>query len=377
MPCFWEIALFNACDDDLTRTAPGDDTWASAAPRAVPRAESLFQPLGDRYGWRLALVFGNHAPGGLCPYYTEEHCFHCDIGAGEGAAFDLTTNRQRLAWFREHYRPHLATINHLVLYNSGSILNPREMPAEMLDEIVAFAGSLPTVSVISLDSREPFIRTGTLRPILLTAGPRITVRPILGIESADDRIRNEVLHKAMPRTAIARVFQELKGLAVEFGPARIGLDVNIVIAGPGTNPETAVDDAVFTARFALTAGAEHGIGVDLNLHPYYPVSRGLARFPDHPRCSLATTVQAVTKIAAMIRSTGAATSLFIGWNDEGHDSERQQRLLETELARAAFEQFNQTNDPAVLKGLEADCSPVAPQPRPARWPEPDRVRGPR
>ena len=328
--------------------APG-----SPAPVMVLRAESLFKPVRDRYGWRLALVFGNHAPGGLCPYYANERCFHCDIGEGEGAAFDLTTNRQRLAWFREYYRPHLDSISHLVLYNSGSVLNPREMPAEMLDEIVAFAGRLPAVSVISLDSREPFIRPGTLRRILLAAGPKISVRPILGIESADDRIRNHVLSKAMPRTAITRVFHELRELAAEFGPARIGLDVNIVIAGPGTSRETAVDDAVVTARFALTTGAECGIGVDLNIHPYYPGSRGLARFPDHPRCSLATTVAAVTKIAALVRSMGAGASLFIGWNDEGHDSEREQRHLEIERAHAAFERFNQTNDPAVLNGLES------------------------
>ena len=110
----------------------------SAMPGAVPRAESLFEPVRDRYGWRLALVFGNHAPGGFCPYYAAERCFHCDIGAGEGAAFDHATNRQRLAWFREHYQPHLASISHLVLYNSGSVLNPREMPPELLDEIVRF-----------------------------------------------------------------------------------------------------------------------------------------------------------------------------------------------------------------------------------------------
>jgi hypothetical protein len=345
--------LFDACDNEPTQERPRSQTPESASPGVAPRAESIFQPVRDRHGWRLALVFGNHAPGGLCPYYTLERCFHCDIGAGEGAAFDLTTNRKRLAWFQEHHRSHFATINHLVLYNSGSILNPREMPLEMLDEVVAFASSLPAVSVISLDSRESFIRPGKLRRILAAARPKISVRPILGIESADDRIRNEVLSKAMPRTAIARVFHELKELAAEFGPARIGLDVNIVIAGPGTDQETAVDDAVLTANFALSTGAEHGVPVDLNLHPYYPGSRGLARFPDHPRCSLATTVAAVTKIAALIRSMGRDTSLFIGWNDEGHDSERQQRHLETEVARAAFERFNQTNDPTDLSGLES------------------------
>ena len=56
----------------------------------------------------------------------------------------------------------------------------------------------------------------------------------------------------MPRTAINRVFKDLSQLAAEFGPASIGLDVNIVIAGPGTTRETAVDDAVRTARYVLT-----------------------------------------------------------------------------------------------------------------------------
>ena len=66
-------------------------------------------------------------------------------GQGRGRPSISTTNRQRLAWFHEYYRSHLASISHLVLYNSGSVLNPREMPPELLDEILAFARSLPAV----------------------------------------------------------------------------------------------------------------------------------------------------------------------------------------------------------------------------------------
>ena len=319
---------------------------------ARSRAESLFGPVRDRYGWRLALVFGNHARGGFCPYYTHNRCFHCDIGAGEGAAFDLTTNRRRLAWFRDYYRPQLSSINHLVVYNSGSVLNPREMPPELLEEIVAFARALPAVRVISLDSRESFIRPGTVRQISSSRATGITIRPILGIESADDRIRNEVLRKGMPRTAIDRVFKDLGQLAAEFGQARIGLDVNIVIAGPGTTPLTAVDDAVMTARQALLAGIEHGVPVDLNLHPYYVGARGSDRFPDHRRCPLLTIVRTVTTIAELVRSMESLSSLYIGWNDEGHDLEQEERQLEIEHARAAFDRFNQTNDPGALFCLE-------------------------
>jgi hypothetical protein len=352
MPSFWEIDLSDERDESLTIERPRGQTSALA----LPRAESLFEPVRDRYGWRLALVFGNHAPGGFCPYYSQELCLHCDIGAGEGAAFDLTTTRQRLVWFQEQYAPQVDSVNHLVLYNSGSILNPREMPPEMLDEIVAFARSRPAVRVISLDSREPYIRPATLRRILPIAGPGCMIRPILGIESADDRIRNEVLRKAMPRQAIDRVFSDLGRLAAEFGPTRIGLDVNIVIAGPGTTDETAVDDALMTARYVLLKGTQHDVKVDLNLHPYYVGPRGSAHFPDHRRCSLVTTVRAVVSIAELVRSMVIESSLFIGWNDEGHDRERQQRNHELEWALDAFDRFNQTNDPGALDHLESNLA---------------------
>jgi hypothetical protein len=326
------------------------ETSAATIPRVAPREASLFEPVRDHYGWRLALVFGNHAPNGRCPYYPRA-CFHCDIGAGEGTAFDHSTNRRRLDWFRGNYRTQLESISHLVLYNSGSILNPREMPPDLLDEILGFARSLPAVRIVSVDSREAYIRRGTLWRMVSILGPGIMLRPILGIETADDRLRDAVLQKGMPRAAIDRVYGDLSALSVELGPRTIGLEVNIVIAGPGTSPDTAVEDAVMTARYALDAGARHKIKVDLNLHPYYRGDRGGARFPDHPRCSLATTVRAVAAIAALVRSMAADTSIFIGWQDEGHDRERAQRDRDLERGRAAFDRFNQTNDPVALYRL--------------------------
>ncbi len=314
----------------------------------MPPAASLFEPVCDRYGWRLALVFGNHAAGGLCPYITANRCFHCDIGSGKGAAFDLATNRRRLAFFREHYAPYLASINHLVLYNSGSVLNPREMPPELLDEILAFARSLPALCVVSLDSREAYIRPETLDRILRSLDKSCVVHPILGLESADDRIRDELLQKAMPRTAIARVFRDVSRVASECGRARLGLDINIVIAGPGTTSGTAVEDAVMTARFGLGLGLEHGVSVDLNLHPYYLGQRGSARFPSHPRCSVATAVAAISRIAELVRSMAAEPKLFVGWHDEGHDLNREEREREILLMCAAFDWFNRTNDPGAF-----------------------------
>jgi hypothetical protein len=350
MPCFSEIALSDERDDGIAPALDIGETFASTIPTVAPRAASLFEPVRDRYGWRLALVFGNHAPNGRCPYYPRA-CFHCDIGAGEGSAFDHATNRRRLNWFRDHYRAELDSISHLVLYNSGSILNPREMPPEMLDEILGFARSLAAVRIVSVDSREAYIKPEALVRMISVLGRQIMLRPILGIETADDRLRNDVLQKAMPRVAIERVYSDLSALGRELGPGRIGLDVNIVIAGPGTSPGTAVEDAVATARYALDLSAHQRISVDLNLHPYYRGDRGASRFPDYPRCSLGTTVRAVSAIAALVRSMAVDTSIFVGWQDEGHDRERQERDRDLERGRAAFDRFNQTNDPDELNDL--------------------------
>jgi len=156
----------------------------------------------------------------------------------------------------------------------------RELPPELLDEIIAFSYSLPGAHVISLDSREAYITPAALRRVLPVAGDGVVARPILVIESADNRIRNEVLRKRMPQAAIDCVFRDLDMLAAELGPGKIGIEVNIVIAGPGTTPENAIEDAVMMARFVFLAGAENGVNVDLNLHPYYVGFCGSALFPD-------------------------------------------------------------------------------------------------
>ncbi len=329
----------------------------------IPKPESVFELVRDRYGQRLAIVLGNHAAGGFCPYYTQDRCLHCDIGAGEGVAFDLAMNHRRLAWFREFYRAYLDTLNHLVLYNSGSVLNPREMPVPLLDEIVPWACSLPAMRVISLDSREPFIKAGTLTRLIATvanaAARPIVIRPILGIESSDDHIRNEVLQKAMPQSAVERAFRVLKEVSAESGPQCIGLDANIVIAGPGTTSDTAVVDAVTTARDVLNMAERHHIAVDLNLHPYYPGMRSSAVFPHHLRCSLKTTGLVAVQIAELVRSRNQGSAIFIGWNDEGHDRQRHERCDELALAREVFDRFNATNDPSYLNELVLSSPPAS------------------
>lgn len=297
-------------------------TDSALGPQARPAPQHLFVPARDGYGPRLALVFGNHAPGGQCPYYAAGKCRHCDIGAGEGAAFTAELNRRRLAWFQEHYRQAVRETAHLVLYNSGSLLNRVEMPADVLDEILAWARSLPALRVVSLETREHVVTAEAVRRVADALGPRITGRLILGLETADDHLRDTVLVKRMPRTAVLRAVETMATVAAAVGPQRLGLTVNILVGGPGTSAHTAVEDAQATASFAVRAGHEAGLSVDLNLHPYYRSARGRTFFPAHPACPPETLAAAAAAIGQLAAASADPSMIFIGTNDEGHDTSR-------------------------------------------------------
>ena len=325
---------------------PNSFRFFVAVPRPADRL--LFAPTRDRYGVRLALVFGNHAPGGQCPYYAAGKCRHCDIGSGEGAPFTADLNRQRLAWFQEQYCQVLPEVGHLVLYNSGSLLDPREMPAAVLDEILAWARTLPRLRVVSLEARERAVTRATVCRVAATTGAGRTVRIVLGIETADERLRNIVLAKAMPLAAVHQAAAAIRLAAVALGPERIGLTFNILIGGPGTSAPTAMDDAVATARVAVEIGRSAGVPVDLNLHPYYRSARGRLCFPDHPGCPPRTVALVAAAVAELAAGCAPPAAVFIGANDEGHDLRAASPAWHADDLRKAIENFNQTQDPSVL-----------------------------
>jgi hypothetical protein len=300
---------------------------------AIPAPALRFEPVQDGYGTRLALVFGNEAPGGVCPFYSRQ-CYHCDIGSGEGAQFDAGMNGERLGFFRRHYASVLPKVAHLVLYNSGSVLNPRELAAGSLQGILEYAAALANCRVISLDSREAYIRKTHLDRVLGCLRPDQQPRPILGLETQNDEVRLRVLNKRMTRSAVEAAFR-----AIGHYEGRVGLDLNIVFGLPPLQGRAAVAEAEATARFGLELAARHGVPLDFNFHPYYPSRIARDHFPEHPRADLGAALEAVTRIREVILQSGRPSMLFIGLEDERHDQEPSVRRAELARYAELFHRF--------------------------------------
>ena len=169
-----------------------------------PDESILFEPVADAYGSRLALVFGNEFAKGECPFYTAKQCNHCDIGAGEGKQFDSEMNTERLGFFQEQYKGVLSRIEHLVIYNSGSTLNKREMSRQTLGNVLDYVSSLEKCKVVSLDSREMYVTENSLNYVVDKLRDDQQARVILGVESQSDEVRIGKLNKRMTKQGIER-----------------------------------------------------------------------------------------------------------------------------------------------------------------------------
>lgn len=306
---------------------------------AIPQPALRFAPVQDAYGTRLALVFGNEAPRGVCPFFSRQ-CYHCDIGAGEGTRFDAAMNGRRLAFFQSHYASVLPRIAHLVLYNSGSVLNPREFAPQTLQAILGLAAGLAQCRVISLDSRETFISPANLDRVLGCLRPDQQPRPILGLETQDDQARLELLHKRLTRKAVEAGFR-----AASHYQGRVGLDLNIMFALPPFQGRAALLEAEATARYGLELADRHQVRVDFNIHPYYPSRIGLDHFPAHPRADVGAALEAVVRIRALIRQTRQPAMVFIGLEDECHDQQPAARRAELARYASAVSRFNVARAP--------------------------------
>jgi|GEM_PF-90598 len=303
-----------------------------------PREETLFHPIQGPRGLRLALVFGNEAPHGTCPFYKNQ-CIHCELGSGEGFQFDSASNTARLAFFKEKYKDILATIEHMIIYNSGSTLNPQELSLPTLERILEFIRGLLVCRRVCFDSREPFVTRDHVSFLLdrLRSDQHLSIT--IGVECQDDAIRIGHLAKRMTKPQIEEIFRVLSE-----NQERTGVDMNILFQPPGIVGKAAIDEAIATVNFGLDLRDRFKIPVDFNFHPYYATWKGTLEFPNHPRAILEDAVRALFGISRILKSRIGDSKLFVGWNDEGHDLQGIHRQRALMVYGPCFAAFNHSQD---------------------------------
>jgi archaeosine synthase beta-subunit len=193
------------------------------------------------------LVITLRSPG--CAWVTRGGgCSMCGHYAGTTRG-EMPSAVEFLAQFRSEIAGYdLSRISILSLYNSGSVLNPGELPSEALQNILREIRNFPSVRKVILESRAEFVDDDMIGGLRDALGPGKSLSIAIGLETADDIKRNLCINKGCTRDEIVSAIERAKPLAE--------IQIYILLGIPFLTEAEAVEDSISSIRCAHEMGAD-------------------------------------------------------------------------------------------------------------------------
>ena len=137
----------------------------------------------------------------------------------------------------------------LCVYNSGSFLNPREVPDESRREILSMIAKNDDIEHVIIESRPEYFNADVLRELSeMLKGKTIEIG--VGLETHDETIRRAVLNKGVENQAL----EALKGKVRPFDNIR--LLFYVLVKPPFLREGYALRNAVESVEYAFGIGAD-------------------------------------------------------------------------------------------------------------------------
>jgi hypothetical protein len=152
----------------------------------------------------------------------------------------------------------------LDLFNSGNFLNPDEVPVEAQVGLLRQSASLPDLRVVVVESRPEYITEPSLEALhkALPRGPQLEVG--IGLDAYDDRLRQRILRKGIPRRAFESAVRRL-------GSTSTGLLCYVMLKPWDMTNDEASADAFQCAQYAHEVAQRYGVECRIALEPTFVV----------------------------------------------------------------------------------------------------------
>jgi radical SAM enzyme (TIGR01210 family) len=146
------------------------------------------------------------------------------------------------------------------IYNSGSFFSDGEVPPRARTEILSRLA--PTsVRRVLVESRPEFIRPEAVAQARAALGDR-ELEVGVGLESADDRVRDELVNKGFGKAEFERAVAVL-------GAQHALLLVYVLVKPLGLGEREAIEDSVATARYVFEVSRRLGVPARIALEPVF------------------------------------------------------------------------------------------------------------
>ncbi|MBI4427454.1 MAG: hypothetical protein HY569_03170 [Candidatus Magasanikbacteria bacterium] len=235
---------------------------------------------------------------------------------------------------------------------AGSFYNDNEMSSKSRAYLFKEAAKLPEVKHVMVETRVDYL---TLEKVidsqkLLRSDQKLELA--IGLESANDKVRNIVLHKGLTKTG----YEHFADICQETGSR---MRSYILIGSPTLTESEVIEDTVETARYAYEVANARGIEAFLAIKPMFiPKGTGIEKQFEEGKYQLPTlwnVIEIVKKITKL--KEYQPNSIWVGMYDENLSSDRFTHncgKCDKKVAEAII-RYNGTQDLKEFEGLRCEC----------------------
>lgn len=281
----------------------------------------------------------------------------CEYNKCTMCGFDNNMGRNvRLHNIQQQYKNGIAgedfsDIRRIDFPTAGSFYNDRELSPESRNYLFSEVSKLPVYSVM-VETRVDYLTKEKVKESKSYLRDDQTIELAIGLESADDNIRNKVLRKGLSKKGFERFADICRNTDSQ-------LLVYVLIKSPTLSEAEAVEDAVQTADYVYRVANERGIKARVAFKPMF-IPEGteleeqyLGREYQLPK--LWTTIETVKRTAEL--ASYQPNSIFVGMFDEDLSGDRFSSNCDecnSEVVEA-LKRFNGTQDLSELERLTCEC----------------------
>ena len=205
----------------------------------------------------------------------------------------------------------LAGVGEVDLYNSGSFFADSEIPPVARARILGRLGREAGVSRVLVESRPEFVRAADLAAARAALGPR-ELEVGIGLESCDDRVREELVHKGFGLPEFERAVASL-------GQHGARLLVYVLVKPMGLSEREAIEDVISTARYVFGAARRLGVAARIALEPVFVAPGTLL---EKEFLSGRYQPPSLWSVVEILRRAHPLGELLVGLSDEGLEPHR-------------------------------------------------------
>lgn len=217
--------------------------------------DQRFSPAAGKTEDRLIQFF----PGMGCRIWLQtegECCSFCNIPAAtrfavlgpdsEGNFKGWTVDHADYRHMFHHSLEDAEGITNLTLFNGGSFLTDREVPRAFRHDVYRTVAAHPTIERLTVESRPEFMAEAELDEAGdMLGGKQFQIA--IGLESANDKIRNDNLKKFMGRPGFERAVQRVQNRGME-------VSAYVFLKAPGLTEAEALQDVLDSCAYLADLG---------------------------------------------------------------------------------------------------------------------------